>query len=104
MIIKEKEKGKPTLERILHGFAKGFSLGEDELVPSLSVYDWKNVEEDKLEANVIVCSNRNDNLLISLHRTNLKDTDITALINSGAQGRFIDESVVEPGMKRRSLK
>ena len=73
------------------------------MTPSLSMYHQESVEEDELQANVIVRSNRNDNLSIQLHDSNLKDVDPVALIDSGAQGRFVDESVVANG-RRRSLK
>src|SRR5580698_5488998 len=67
------------------------------------MYRQESVEEDELQANVIVRSNRNDNLSIQLHDSNLKDVDPVALIDSGAQGRFVDESVVAHG-RRRALK
>ena len=67
------------------------------------MYQQESVEEDELQANVIVRSNRNDNLSIQLHDSNLKDVDPVALIDSGAQGRFVDESVVAHG-RRRALK
>jgi hypothetical protein len=41
-------------------------------------------------------------LVLSLN-SNLKDIDPVALIDSGAQGRFVDESVVANG-RRRTLK
>ena len=70
----------------------------------LSVYDWTEIdEEDELAINVTVRSDRDDNISIQLSETNLKDVDITALIDCGAQGRFVDESAIGTG-KRRALK
>ena len=67
------------------------------------MYNWMNVDDEEVEINVTIRSDRNDNLSVQLHETNLKDVEPIALIDSGAQGRFIDESVIGNG-RRRALK
>ena len=62
------------------------------------MYDWTEIdEEDKL---VIIRSDRDDNISIQLSETNLKDVDITALIDCRAQGQFVDESAIGTGKRR----
>ena len=36
-----------------------------------------------------------------MHGTNLKDVEPVALVDSGAQGRFVDETIVQTGKRRR---
>ena len=75
---------------------------EDESTP-FSRGKLDEVEEDRedVQLNVITNSKRNDNISLQLQQTNLKDVDVTALLDSGAQGRFVDESVIGHGKIRR---
>src|SRR6266568_2957073 len=50
---------------------------------------------------VLVWSTDNDNMIIQIHDTNLKDIETSALIDSGAQGHFVDKSQVDKGKTRR---
>ncbi len=50
------------------------------------MYNWMNVDDEEVEINVTIRSDRNDNLSVQLHETNLKDIDPIVLIDSGAQG------------------
>ena len=63
-----------------------------------SVYQFRDdedIDDEELHLrSVIVRSYRNDNISLPIHHTNLKDAETTALIDSGAQGRFVDESIV----------
>src|ERR1700759_4742757 len=65
---------------------------------------FSGIDEEELPINVIVKSNRNDNVSLQLFGTNLKVVDPVALIDSGAQGRFIDKSIVKKDDRRRLLK
>src|SRR6266568_6059359 len=50
---------------------------------------------------VLVWSTDNDNMIIQINDTNLKDIKTSALIDSRAQGHFIDQSQVNKGKTRR---
>ena len=50
---------------------------------------------------VLVWSTNNDNMIIQIHDTNLKDIETSVLIDSRAQGCFIDKSQVDKGKIRR---
>src|SRR6266568_2225389 len=50
---------------------------------------------------VLVWSTDNDNMIIQIHDMNLKDIKTSALIDSGAQGCFVDKSQVDKGKTRR---
>ena len=65
---------------------------------------FSGIDEEELPINVIVKSNRNDNVSLQLFGTNLKVIDPVALIDSGAQGRFVDESIVKKDDQRKLLK
>jgi hypothetical protein len=84
---------------------QGFLVGVDDstLLHSDSA-DVESVEleldEEEIRINVILRLSRNEDLSIQLHDCNLRDVDPIALINSGAQGRFIDESMVGTGRTR----
>src|ERR1700759_2442507 len=65
---------------------------------------FSGIDEEELPINVIVKSNRNDNVSLQLFGTNLKVVDPVALIDSGAQGRFVDESIVKRDDRRKLLK
>ena len=85
---------------------QGFLVGVDDSTPLHS--DSANVESKELELdkeeiriNVIVRSSRNEDLSIQLNDCNLRDVDPIALIDSGAQGQFVDESMVGIGKTRK---
>jgi hypothetical protein len=59
------------------------------------------LDEEEIRINVIVRSSRNEDLSIQLHDCNLRDIDPIALVDSGAQGRFVDESLVGIGRTRK---
>src|SRR6266568_7251994 len=50
---------------------------------------------------VLVQSTNNDNMIIQINDMNLKDIETSALIDSGAQGCFVDKSQVDKGKIRR---
>jgi hypothetical protein len=42
--------------------SEGFSIREDESTPPLSMYDWTEVDDEEIQVNVTIRSDRNDNL------------------------------------------
>ena len=85
---------------------KGFLISRDDSTPSpteladVELMD-SEIDEEDVQINVIVRSSHNEDLSIQLHDTNLKDVNPIALIDSGAQGRFVDESIIGKGRIRK---
>jgi hypothetical protein len=85
---------------------QGFLVGVDASTPLHSdSADVESVEleldEEEIRINVIVRLSRNEDLSIQLHNSNLRDINPIALINSGSQGWFVDESMVGTGRTRK---
>ncbi len=84
---------------------EGFLVSRDDSTPlptELADVELVDSEIDEgVQINVIIRSNHNEDLSIQLHDTNLKDVDPIALIDSGAQGRFVDESIIGKGRIRK---
>src|SRR6201995_5417097 len=79
-------------------------MEENDSTPFSEEESFSGIDEEEVQVNVIVKSNRNDNVSLQLYGTNLKVVDPVALIDSGAQGRFVDESIVKKEDRRKLLK
>ena len=62
----------------------------------LSLYNNKAEETETIDIDVLLRSTMKNSISISVTNCKkLKDSETNALIDSGAQGLFIDESIVE---------